>query len=233
MRATRGCWKVAKLVGRKPRRGPAGGVRFVAGMAASVLVALAGCSGPSTREPASPTAASPSPVGVRASDVEPPRRPPEDFCERIDYEAASVVFGEPLPTSSDRTIISEDDHLRCSEGFLGVEHPEAGYLPVGVANVDIRIFDSEAAAVDAFGQLAILATVSPYPGGDELSADQIQYRQSARNTRVDLRVENLVVEVELAVVSDNNRDLGPLADQLTAATAAFAKSVLEALSAST
>lgn len=194
-----------------------------AGVAVVVMALVGGCSSASTEgEPAgaAPVTAQPvSPVEPTPSNVEPPRRPQEDFCDQVDYSAGSTVFGVASRRPFGRTMASEDDHHRCFERF------EDGY-----ASVDIQIHESAAAATEAFDVVAIFVTVAPYPGADELSADQLQFRHMDDRTLVELRVENLFVEVSLSPGFGRNNDPGPDANEVSAATAALAKSVLEVLS---
>lgn len=189
----------------------------------AVLVLLSACSPGSTEgEPAGAAPATGSPVSTAAptlSDVEPPRRPHEDFCDQVDYSAGSTVFGVASPGPFGRTRASEDDHHRCLEDFED-----------GIAIVDIQIYDSVAAATEAFDVVAIFVTVAPYPGADELSADQLQFRHMDDRTLVELRVENLFVEVSLSTGFGRNNGPGPPVNEVSAATAALAKSVLEVLS---
>jgi hypothetical protein len=218
-------------------QGPTARTRLFAGVcvvAAVLVVLVGGCSQSSadgeSAGPGAVTTAPAPPAQSSPSNVEPPHRPPEDFCDLVDYSAASVVFGDPIPSSLDRTTISEDDTLRCVESFFGIEDPAAGRLPGGAAIVHISILDSESAAIEAFEGVAIYATVPPFPGGGELSADQLQFRQSSEAVYVELRVENLFVEVKLQIVPARFDDLGPLASEAPAATAAIARSVLQVLS---
>lgn len=159
-------------------------------------------------------------------------RLPDDLCDQFDYDIASEVLGTPHPPYPPDPRSSPavgENGATCQWLFLGIDN---GRLPGGAVTIELDILETAAAAIGEFDKNAVFLEASPFPRATELSADQVRFRLSQGAATVDLRYGDLVIEVDVRVLSGWLSDLGPLAERVPAIAATLALQVQDVLESS-
>jgi hypothetical protein len=89
-----------------------------------------------------------------------------------------------------------DIRVRCARGGPGIQ-TEDGLRPGGYAIAVINAYATVDVASTQFEKNSIFNTVASFPGADELPAGEIRFRQSDKETRLEIRYANLIIEAQL------------------------------------